>query len=74
MLFGRVGIDVFAGPSAVTVIADETADAAIVAGNLVGRAEHRYESPAWLLATSRPARRKRAGTPIIRPSFAHHSP
>ena len=36
MLFGKVGIDVFAGPSEVAVIADETADAAIVAVDLVG--------------------------------------
>jgi len=51
-LFGKVGIDVFAGPSEVAVIADETADAAIVAGDLVGQAEHGHESPAWLFTTS----------------------
>ncbi len=51
-LFGKVGIDVFAGPSEVAVIADETADAAIVASDLVGQAEHGHESPAWLLTTS----------------------
>jgi sulfopropanediol 3-dehydrogenase len=43
-LFGKVGIDVFAGPSEVAVIADDTADAAIVASDLVGQAEHGHES------------------------------
>jgi len=52
-IFGQVGIDVFAGPSEVAVIADETADAAIVATDLVGQAEHGHESPAWLFTTSR---------------------
>ncbi|WP_326541183.1 histidinol dehydrogenase [Pseudorhodoferax sp.] len=52
-LFGQVGIDVFAGPSEVAVIADDTADAAIVASDLVGQAEHGHESPAWLFTTSR---------------------
>lgn len=54
MLFGQVGIDVFAGPSEVAVIADETADPEIVASDLVGQAEHGHESPAWLFTTSRP--------------------
>ncbi len=53
MLFGRVGIDVFAGPSEIAIIADDTADAAIVASDLVGQAEHGHESPAWLFTTSR---------------------
>lgn len=53
MLFGKVGIDVFAGPSEVAVIADETADAMIVATDLVGQAEHGHESPAWLITNSR---------------------
>ncbi|MEM5436782.1 histidinol dehydrogenase [Paraburkholderia diazotrophica] len=52
-LFGKVGIDVFAGPSEIAVIADDTADAQIVASDLVGQAEHGHESPAWLLTTSR---------------------
>ncbi|AHG63052.1 sulfopropanediol 3-dehydrogenase [Advenella mimigardefordensis] len=52
-LFGQVGIDVFAGPSEVAVIADETADPEIVASDLVGQAEHGHESPAWLFTTSR---------------------
>ncbi len=53
MLFGKVGIDVFAGPSEVAVIADETADALIVASDLVGQAEHGHESPCWLITSSR---------------------
>ena len=53
-LFGRVGIDVFAGPSEVAVIADDTADPEIVAADLVGQAEHGHESPAWLFTLSRP--------------------
>lgn len=51
-LFGKIGIDVFAGPSEVAVIADETADPFIVASDLVGQAEHGHESPAWLFTTS----------------------
>jgi sulfopropanediol 3-dehydrogenase len=53
LLFGQVGIDVFAGPSEVAIIADESADPAIVAADLVGQAEHGHESPAWLFTTSR---------------------
>ena len=53
MLFGQVGIDVFAGPSEVAIIADDSADPAIVASDLVGQAEHGHESPAWLFTTSR---------------------
>jgi len=53
MLFGKVGIDVFAGPSEVQVIADDSADPLIIATDLVGQAEHGHESPAWLLTTSR---------------------
>lgn len=52
MLFGKVGIDVFAGPSEVAVIADETADPLIVATDLVGQAEHGHESPAWPITSS----------------------
>lgn len=52
MLFGKVGIDVFAGPSEIAIIADDTADAAIVASDLVGQAEHGHESPAWLFTSS----------------------
>jgi sulfopropanediol 3-dehydrogenase len=53
-LFGKVGIDVFAGPSEIAVIADATADAEIVAVDLVGQAEHGHESPCWLITDSRP--------------------
>jgi sulfopropanediol 3-dehydrogenase len=53
MLFGKVGIDVFAGPSEVAVIADDSADPEVVAADLVGQCEHGHESPAWLFATSR---------------------
>ena len=53
MLFGRVGIDLFAGPTEILVIADETADPNIVAYDLVGQAEHGLDSPAWLVTTSR---------------------
>lgn len=53
LLFGKVGIDVFAGPSEVAIIADDSADPAIVASDLVGQAEHGHESPAWLFTDSR---------------------
>jgi sulfopropanediol 3-dehydrogenase len=53
MLFGKVGIDVFAGPTEIAVIADDSADPAVVASDLVGQAEHGHESPAWLITTSR---------------------
>jgi sulfopropanediol 3-dehydrogenase len=52
MLFGQVGIDVFAGPSEVAVIADDTADAQIVAADIVGQIEHGHESPGWVFTTS----------------------
>jgi sulfopropanediol 3-dehydrogenase len=52
MLFGKVGIDVFAGPSEIAVIADDSADPLIVATDLVGQAEHGHESPAWLITSS----------------------
>lgn len=52
-LFGKVGIDVFAGPSEVAVIADRSADPVIVASDLVGQAEHGHESPAWLFTDDR---------------------
>ena len=53
ILYGEVGIDVFAGPSEICIIADETADSDIVASDLVGQAEHGYDSPAILISTSR---------------------
>jgi len=52
-LFGRVGIDLLAGPSEVAVIADETADPELVAADLLGQAEHGKQSPASLVTTSR---------------------
>lgn len=58
ILYGRVAIDMFAGPSEVMVIADETADPEIVAWDLVGQAEHGYNSPAWLITTSEDLGRK----------------
>jgi len=48
-LFGKVGIDVLAGPTEIGIIADDSADPAIVASDLVGQAEHGHESPAWLV-------------------------
>ena len=51
-LFGRVGIDLFAGPTETMVIADETVDAEICATDLLGQAEHGYNSPAVLLTNS----------------------
>lgn len=52
ILYGRVGIDLFAGPTEILVIADETADPEIVACDLAGQAEHGLDSPAWLVSTS----------------------
>ncbi len=51
-LFGRVGIDLFAGPTETLVIADETVDAELCATDLLGQAEHGPDSPAVLLTTS----------------------
>ncbi len=53
MLYGRVGIDMFAGPTEIAVIADDSADAGVVAEDLVSQAEHGPDSPAWLITTSR---------------------
>ena len=52
-LFGRVGIDLFAGPTETMVIADESVDAEICATDLLGQAEHGYNSPAVLVTNSR---------------------
>ena len=52
-LFGRVGIDLFAGPTETLVIADDSVDAEMVATDLLGQAEHGYNSPAALITTSR---------------------
>ena len=51
-LFGRVGIDLFAGPTETMVIADDTVDAELCATDLLGQAEHGYNSPAILLTVS----------------------
>ncbi len=54
MLFGRVGIDMIAGPTDSLILADATADPMIVAADLVGQAEHGYNSPVWLVTDDRP--------------------
>ncbi|MBD2703524.1 histidinol dehydrogenase [Spirosoma sp. BT702] len=51
-LYGKVGIDLFAGPTEILVIADETADAEMVACDLLGQAEHGPTSPGALITTS----------------------
>lgn len=53
ILFGRVGIDVFAGPSESLIIADDSADPVVVAVDLMSQAEHGYDSPVWLVTDSR---------------------
>lgn len=53
ILFGRVGIDMIAGPTDSLVLADSSADAMIVAVDLVGQAEHGYNSPVWLVTDDR---------------------
>ncbi len=53
ILYGQVGIDMFAGPTDSMVIADATADPDLVAWDLVGQAEHGYNSPVWLVTTDR---------------------
>ena len=51
-LFGRVGIDLLAGPTETLVVADDTVDAELCATDLLGQAEHGYNSPAILLTNS----------------------
>ncbi len=51
-LFGRVGLDLLAGPTEILVIADDGADPALVATDLLGQAEHGPDSPGWLVTTS----------------------
>lgn len=51
-LFGRVGIDLFAGPTETVVVADETCDAEMAVTDLLGQAEHGYNSPSVLVTTS----------------------
>jgi len=52
-LFGRVGIDLLAGPTEIAIIADETADPPLLAADLLGQAEHGPATPAVLITTSR---------------------
>jgi sulfopropanediol 3-dehydrogenase len=52
-LFGQVGIDLLAGPTEILVIADDSANPALVATDLLGQAEHGPDSPAWFVTTSR---------------------
>ena len=52
LLFGRVGIDLFAGPTEVLIVADDTVDGELVATDLLGQAEHGANSPAILVTTS----------------------
>lgn len=58
ILFGRVGIDMFAGPTDSLILAGGKADPEIVAADLVGQAEHGYNSPVWLVTDSDPLARK----------------
>lgn len=53
ILFGRVGIDMIAGPTDSLILADKTADPFIVATDLVSQAEHGYNSPVWLITDDR---------------------
>ena len=53
ILFGRVGIDMIAGPTDSLVLADKSADPHIVATDLVSQAEHGYNSPVWLVTDSK---------------------
>ena len=53
ILFGRVGIDMIAGPTDSLILADDSADPMIVATDLVGQAEHGYNSPVWLVTDNR---------------------
>jgi len=54
VLFGEVGIDVFAGPTESAIIADENADPMTIAVDLTSQAEHGVNSPVWLFTTSAP--------------------
>jgi sulfopropanediol 3-dehydrogenase len=53
ILFGQIGIDVFAGPTESLILADATADPYIVAIDLMSQAEHGYDSPVWLVTDSK---------------------
>ncbi len=58
ILFGRVGIDMVAGPTDSLILADKSADPFIVATDLVGQAEHGYNSPVWLVTDNKPLAEK----------------
>ena len=53
IVYGKVGIDQFAGPTEIAIIADKSADKEIVAADIVGQAEHGYNSPGWLFTTDK---------------------
>ena len=53
ILYGKVGIDLFAGPTEIAIIADRSADKEIVAADIVGQAEHGYNSPGWVITTEK---------------------
>mmetsp|Transcript_5633 Transcript_5633/g.8570 ORF Transcript_5633/g.8570 Transcript_5633/m.8570 type:complete len:442 (+) Transcript_5633:48-1373(+) len=53
LLFGKVGIDMFAGPTDSLVVADCSADPELIAADLVGQAEHGYNTPVWLVTDTR---------------------
>jgi sulfopropanediol 3-dehydrogenase len=53
ILFGRVGIDMIAGPTDSLILADKSADPLVIATDLVGQAEHGYNSPVWLVTDDR---------------------
>ena len=53
MLYGRVGIDLFAGPTEIAIIADKNADADLIACDLASQAEHGPDSPAWLFTSDK---------------------
>ena len=53
ILYGKVGIDLFAGPTEIAIIADKSADKEIVATDIVGQAEHGYNSPGWVFTSDK---------------------
>jgi len=53
LLFGQIGIDVFAGPTESLILGDKTADPFLVAIDLMSQAEHGYDSPVWLVTDSK---------------------
>ena len=53
LLFGKVGLDMVAGPTDSLILADDSADPEIIAVDLVGQAEHGYNSPVWLVTNDK---------------------